>query len=104
MILRELLSEHLKKLTESKFAPMAQALEKILPHECRYKTYEVNSENSTVWWITQESSESQGKDAARTIADYLTARGYTGFSVLVTIRDEYTGDEDTTQWQGVAFS
>lgn len=73
-----------------------------LPHECRYKSYDVSKSDKTVDWVTQESSDSDGNSAAKAIAKMIKKAGVRGWTVRVTIRDNYRGTN--TKWQGKAKS
>jgi nucleotide-binding universal stress UspA family protein len=77
--------------------------ERELPHECRYKSFETLQSMKEVEWVTQESSDEQGKEAAKTIAKLIRAAGVKGWTVKVTIRDNYHGGVKT-KWQGKAKS
>jgi hypothetical protein len=77
--------------------------EAALPHECRYKSFEALQSMKEVEWVTQESSDEQGKEAAKTIAKLISKAGVKGWTVKVTIRDNYHGGVKT-KWQGKAKS
>ena len=90
------------KLTERQIvSALARTFEKKLPYECRYKMYDV-LENEVIW-VTQESSNADGAYAAEVIAGFIREAGVIGFTVKVTIRDYYRG-EDTLNWQGIETS
>ena len=79
-----------------------RSMESKLPHECRYKFFDTVQNKKQVLWYTQESSDEQGKAAARKIASELRKAGLKGlgWTVLVTIRDNMRNDVAATKWQG----
>ena len=73
-----------------------------LPRSCRYKSYGQADDVKTVDWVTQESTDEEGKQAAEIIAGLIRDAGVHGWEVRVTIRDDYRGTN--TKWQGKATS
>lgn len=95
----------LNEMTEAETVKkVLKTVESKLPRDCRYKSYEQYDSVKTIEWVTQESEDEQGAEAAKTIAKLLTDAGVTGWTVKVTIRDEYDGDGGKTKWQGIAKS
>jgi hypothetical protein len=78
--------------------------ESLLPYKCRYKSYDYFESSKEVVWITQESDPADGKEAAKTIARAIRKAGLKGWTVMVTIRDDYRGRGKLTKWQGKAKS
>lgn len=74
-------------------------VEKDLPDDARYKSFDVLASSKTVIWITQQSSERQSKEAANIIASKLANAGFRGWTVKVVLRDLYRGEDDETPWQ-----
>ena len=72
-------------------------IENQLPYEARFKSWDVYALKKTIEWVTQESSPWESKEAAFIIARVLRkAKLAKGWTVKVTIRDEYRGDN--TKW------
>lgn len=71
-----------------------------LPRECRHKDWYSDEYSQTVVWVTQESTPRLGREAAKTIAKVLTDAGVSDWTVKVALRDDYTGVDKTTTWQG----
>lgn len=69
-----------------------------LDHDCRFKDLNVVWP-TTVEWVTQQSSERQSQDAARTIARIMKKAGFTGFTVKVVVRDDWGDDDKKTPWK-----
>lgn len=77
---------------------MMRGMEKLLPHSCRYKQWDVNDHDKTVEWVTQESEPHESQEAADTIAKKLSDWGFKGWTVKVILRDLYRGNK-TTEWK-----
>lgn len=97
-------SEELSPAQQEKIVKkVLSKVESDLPHDCRYKSWDTFPSKKEAHWVTQESNESQGEQAAKTIAKAIRAAGVKGWTVKVTIRDDYTGPDMKT-WQGKAKS
>lgn len=72
--------------------------ERQLDHEARYKQFDVDMGDKTVYWVTQETYEKESKKAAKTLAKILSDADITGWTVKVVVRDENRG-RDESPWQ-----
>jgi hypothetical protein len=66
-----------------------------MPHEYRYKSYDV-LDDKTVHWVTQQTSPKESAAVAQTLVRMLRKAGVKGWTVKVVIRDDYIGDK--TKW------
>lgn len=72
----------------------------ILKHDARYKSVDFSWEHQILYWVTQATSKPAEKaEAAQAIADEMSDRGFRGWTVKVTIRDDYVGNGDESKWQ-----
>ena len=73
-------------------------IEDDLPRAARYKSWDTDSYNKTIDWVTQASNAAESQAAARTIAKAIRKAGVkgTGWTVRVVVRDDYRGDK--TKW------
>jgi hypothetical protein len=79
---------------ESAVRRVLRTAERFLPAEARYKQWDVDPYDKTVYWVTQETDKAKDKLAA-----LLTNAGITGWTVKVTIRDDYVGQDDDSLWE-----
>lgn len=87
------LFENSEKFNDREFSKMLRDVERDLPRESRYKSYDFDKYTKTVWWITQEEPT---QETPKIIAQYLSDQGYDGWTVKVCQRDYYRGDEEST--------
>lgn len=85
---------------ESAVRRVLRTAERFLPAEARYKQWDVDPYDKTVYWVTQETDKAKDKkNAAELLAALLTNAGITGWTVKVTIRDDYVGQDDDSLWE-----
>lgn len=71
-----------------------------LDHDARYKSYDIDKNARTVYWVTQQTDEHGSQDAADIIAQELAMNHIKDYTVKVVVRDLYRGNEDgKTPWQ-----
>jgi hypothetical protein len=81
-----------KRVSEKEVEAALRGAERYLDHEARYKQWDVSVSDKTVFWVTQETySPEQKKMAARTLAQLLKNADIRGWTVKVTVRDDYSG-------------
>ena len=88
------LSEGSSSAVDKKITAILHAVEHRLSRDARFKSFGVDVENKVVDWVTQETHEMEAKkEAAAMIAKVLGEKGYKGWTVKVTVRDD-----NRTKW------
>ena len=77
---------------------MPAIIESRIDHIARYKSYSIDEDAQELVWVTQETYTQADKAyAAQAIAETLEEFGFDDWTVMLTVRDDYKGYNDT-EW------